>query len=281
MRRDGRIPATFEVVYGHAWKGEPKRTAEGPPDRQAAAAAACRDAPDTERLRHRHRHRRRQDRTSRARCCARSSPPGARAAGMKPVAAGHRRTAPRSTPTSPRSRRPATSTRRSRDRNPYAFAPADRAAPRGAPRTASPSISPTIAAALRRASRRAPTSSSSKARAARWCRSATRARHARHRARLRLPVLLVVGDAPGCLNHALLVRARDPRARPDARGLGRQPHRPRACDARDDERRRAARSACRAAPCVADVAVRRDARRSILRRCRRLMRLGARVREAC
>jgi malonyl-CoA O-methyltransferase len=29
MRRDGRIPATFEVVYGHAWKGEPKRTAEG------------------------------------------------------------------------------------------------------------------------------------------------------------------------------------------------------------------------------------------------------------
>jgi malonyl-CoA O-methyltransferase len=30
-RRDGRIPATFEVVYGHAWKGEPKRTAEGMP----------------------------------------------------------------------------------------------------------------------------------------------------------------------------------------------------------------------------------------------------------
>jgi len=30
-RRDGRIPATFEVVYGHAWKGEPKRTAEGHP----------------------------------------------------------------------------------------------------------------------------------------------------------------------------------------------------------------------------------------------------------
>ena len=28
-RRDGRIPATFEVVYGHAWKGEPKRTPEG------------------------------------------------------------------------------------------------------------------------------------------------------------------------------------------------------------------------------------------------------------
>ena len=30
-RRDGRVPATFEVVYGHAWKGEPKRTAEGHP----------------------------------------------------------------------------------------------------------------------------------------------------------------------------------------------------------------------------------------------------------
>ena len=29
MRRDGRIAATFEVVYGHAWKGEPKRTPEG------------------------------------------------------------------------------------------------------------------------------------------------------------------------------------------------------------------------------------------------------------
>jgi malonyl-CoA O-methyltransferase len=31
LRRDGRLPATFEVVYGHAWKGEPKRTAEGLP----------------------------------------------------------------------------------------------------------------------------------------------------------------------------------------------------------------------------------------------------------
>jgi len=31
LRRDGRIPATFEVVYGHAWKGEPRRTAEGLP----------------------------------------------------------------------------------------------------------------------------------------------------------------------------------------------------------------------------------------------------------
>jgi malonyl-CoA O-methyltransferase len=29
--RDGRLPATFEVVYGHAWKGEPKATPEGLP----------------------------------------------------------------------------------------------------------------------------------------------------------------------------------------------------------------------------------------------------------
>jgi malonyl-CoA O-methyltransferase len=28
-RRDGRIPATFEVIYGHAWKAAPKRTPEG------------------------------------------------------------------------------------------------------------------------------------------------------------------------------------------------------------------------------------------------------------
>jgi malonyl-CoA O-methyltransferase len=28
-RRDGRIPATFEVIYGHAWKVAPKRTPEG------------------------------------------------------------------------------------------------------------------------------------------------------------------------------------------------------------------------------------------------------------
>jgi malonyl-CoA O-methyltransferase len=25
----GRLPATFEVIYGHAWKGEPKKTADG------------------------------------------------------------------------------------------------------------------------------------------------------------------------------------------------------------------------------------------------------------
>ena len=29
MRRDGKLPATFEVVYGHAWKVEPKQTADG------------------------------------------------------------------------------------------------------------------------------------------------------------------------------------------------------------------------------------------------------------
>ncbi|MFC5301492.1 malonyl-ACP O-methyltransferase BioC [Azospira restricta] len=29
LAQDGRLPATFEVVYGHAWKGEPKQTADG------------------------------------------------------------------------------------------------------------------------------------------------------------------------------------------------------------------------------------------------------------
>jgi malonyl-CoA O-methyltransferase len=28
-RRDGRLPATFEIVFGHAWKAAPKTTAEG------------------------------------------------------------------------------------------------------------------------------------------------------------------------------------------------------------------------------------------------------------
>jgi len=28
-RRDGILPATYEVVYGHAWKVAPKRTADG------------------------------------------------------------------------------------------------------------------------------------------------------------------------------------------------------------------------------------------------------------
>jgi malonyl-CoA O-methyltransferase len=31
MRKDGRIPATYEVVYGHAWKGEPRFSADGHP----------------------------------------------------------------------------------------------------------------------------------------------------------------------------------------------------------------------------------------------------------
>src|SRR5664279_547621 len=31
LRRDGRIPASFEVIYGHAWKGEPARSADGLP----------------------------------------------------------------------------------------------------------------------------------------------------------------------------------------------------------------------------------------------------------
>jgi malonyl-CoA O-methyltransferase len=29
QRRDGRIPATFEIVYGHAWKAEPRAAPDG------------------------------------------------------------------------------------------------------------------------------------------------------------------------------------------------------------------------------------------------------------
>ncbi|AXS79036.1 methyltransferase domain-containing protein [Dechloromonas sp. HYN0024] len=29
MRKDGRLPATFEVIYGHAWKVAPKKTPDG------------------------------------------------------------------------------------------------------------------------------------------------------------------------------------------------------------------------------------------------------------
>ncbi len=29
MRRDGKLPATFEVVYGHSWKPQPKKIADG------------------------------------------------------------------------------------------------------------------------------------------------------------------------------------------------------------------------------------------------------------
>lgn len=29
LRRDGRLPATLEVIYGHAWKGTPTKTADG------------------------------------------------------------------------------------------------------------------------------------------------------------------------------------------------------------------------------------------------------------
>ena len=31
LRRDGRLPATFEVVYGHAWKPQPRTMADGRP----------------------------------------------------------------------------------------------------------------------------------------------------------------------------------------------------------------------------------------------------------
>jgi malonyl-CoA O-methyltransferase len=29
FRSDGRLPASFEVVYGHAWKPEPRLVADG------------------------------------------------------------------------------------------------------------------------------------------------------------------------------------------------------------------------------------------------------------
>jgi malonyl-CoA O-methyltransferase len=29
QRRDGKLPATFEIIYGHAWKPAPKATADG------------------------------------------------------------------------------------------------------------------------------------------------------------------------------------------------------------------------------------------------------------
>jgi malonyl-CoA O-methyltransferase len=31
QRRDGKLPASFEVVYGHAWKPAEQRTADGRP----------------------------------------------------------------------------------------------------------------------------------------------------------------------------------------------------------------------------------------------------------
>jgi malonyl-CoA O-methyltransferase len=29
LRAQGRLPATIEVVYGHAWKAQPTKTADG------------------------------------------------------------------------------------------------------------------------------------------------------------------------------------------------------------------------------------------------------------
>lgn len=29
LRRDGKLPATFEIIYGHAWKPQPKKVADG------------------------------------------------------------------------------------------------------------------------------------------------------------------------------------------------------------------------------------------------------------
>jgi malonyl-CoA O-methyltransferase len=45
LRRDGRIPATFEVVYGHAWKGEPTRSADGRPIVKISRAGPDRGPP--------------------------------------------------------------------------------------------------------------------------------------------------------------------------------------------------------------------------------------------
>jgi malonyl-CoA O-methyltransferase len=29
LRHDGKLPATYEVVYGHAWKPQPRTTTDG------------------------------------------------------------------------------------------------------------------------------------------------------------------------------------------------------------------------------------------------------------
>ena len=29
LRRNGKLPATFEIIYGHAWRAQPKKTADG------------------------------------------------------------------------------------------------------------------------------------------------------------------------------------------------------------------------------------------------------------
>ena len=29
LRRDGKLPATFEIIYGHAWKPEAKKLQDG------------------------------------------------------------------------------------------------------------------------------------------------------------------------------------------------------------------------------------------------------------
>jgi len=29
LRDDGRLPATMEIIYGHAWRGEPRQTEDG------------------------------------------------------------------------------------------------------------------------------------------------------------------------------------------------------------------------------------------------------------
>jgi len=41
LRRDGRLPASFEIVYGHAWKPQPRLTADGTPSSRSKRDARC------------------------------------------------------------------------------------------------------------------------------------------------------------------------------------------------------------------------------------------------
>ena len=205
-------PATFEVIYGHAWKAAPTRTPEGHAivqleRRRCDGRRRSRMTPRD--LRHRDRHRRRQD------ACRRG-------AAARPGRAGRSRgrhearRAPASTPARHerrrrraerrRQRRGAAGRRQSRIRVAAAIAPHVAAAREGVAIELA-----TIAAAYARLAR-GPTRSSSRAPAARWCRSTRATTCSTSPARSALPVLLVVGVRLGCLNHArlsaLAIRAR-------------------------------------------------------------------------
>ena len=211
-RRDGRIPATFEVIYGHAWKVAPRRTAEGHAivefkrrardERSGAVAVRRAGRDDARHLRHRHGHRRRQDRRRAWRSCARSPPAGIPAVGMKPVAAG---IAPGDAINADVAALVAAATVEAplADVNPYAFAPpiAPHLAARGGGRGDRPR--PHRRRPMR-GSRGWPRRSSSKAPAACWCRWARHATCSTSPRDWACPSLLVVGIRLGCLNHALL-----------------------------------------------------------------------------